>query len=191
MMTRAVVVRDSRTSQRQTWGAGTSCFCGPRECPPRLGNASSSPPPQRAQRRARTTGRGSGSALPRNKLRSVVHRSRSATGPVQRIPGAFDRILSTQVDSTKNETLILTTEGGQANPVFFLQKSFHSFGDGSSREAGQYVRVTDEGVTADARGRPWGPCGGTCPTPGQNNGDFIPWHALSAYSRDTAPRFWR
>ena len=84
-----------------------------------------------------------------------------------------------------------TTEGGQANPVFFLQKSFHSFGDGSSREAGQYVRVTDEGVTADARGRPWGPWGGTCPTPGQNNGDFIPWHALSAYSRDTAPRFWR
>jgi len=78
------------------------------------------------------------------------------------------------------------TEGGQANPVFFLQKSFHSFGDGSSREAGQYVRVTDEGVTADARGRPWGPWGGTCPTPGQNNGDFIPWHALSAYSRDTA-----
>ena len=75
--------------------------------------------------------------------------------------------------------------------VFFLQKSFHSFGDGSSREAGQYVRVTDEGVTADARGRPWGPWGGTCPTPGQNNGDFIPWHALSAYSRDTAPRFWR
>ena len=84
-----------------------------------------------------------------------------------------------------------TTEGGQANLVFFLQKSFHSFGDGSSREAGQYVRVTDEGVTADARGRPWGPWGGTCPTPGQNNGDFIPWHALSAYSRDTAPRFWR
>ena len=84
-----------------------------------------------------------------------------------------------------------TTEGGQANPDFFLQKSFHSFGDGSSREAGQYVRVTDEGVTADARGRPWGPWGGTCPTPGQNNGDFIPWHALSAYSRDTAPRFWR
>ena len=81
--------------------------------------------------------------------------------------------------------------GGQANPVFFLQKSFHSFGDGSSREAGHYVRVTDEGVTADARGRPWGPWGGTCPTPGQNNGDFIPWHALSAYSRDTAPRFWR
>ena len=84
-----------------------------------------------------------------------------------------------------------TTEGGQANPEFFLQKSFHSFGDGSSREAGHYVRVTDEGVTADARGRPWGPWGGTCPTPGQNNGDFIPWHALSAYSRDTAPRFWR
>ena len=84
-----------------------------------------------------------------------------------------------------------TTEGGQANPDFFLQKSFHSFGDGSSREAGHYVRVTDEGVTADARGRPWGPWGGTCPTPGQNNGDFIPWHALSAYSRDTAPRFWR
>ena len=83
------------------------------------------------------------------------------------------------------------TEGGQANLEFFLQKSFHSFGDGSSREAGHYVRVTDEGVTADARGRPWGPWGGTCPTPGQNNGDFIPWHALSAYSRDTAPRFWR
>ena len=82
-----------------------------------------------------------------------------------------------------------TTEGGK--PDFFLQKSFHSFGDGSSREAGHYVRVTDEGVTADARGRPWGPWGGTCPTPGQNNGDFIPWHALSAYSRDTAPRFWR
>ena len=39
------------------------------------------------------------------------------------------------------------------------------------------MRVTDEGVTADARGRPWGPWGGTCPTPGQNNGDFIPWHA--------------
>ena len=78
-----------------------------------------------------------------------------------------------------------------ANLEFFLQKSFHSFGDGSSREAGHYVRVTDEGVTADARGRPWGPWGGTCPTPGQNNGDFIPWHALSAYSRDTAPRFWR
>ena len=84
-----------------------------------------------------------------------------------------------------------TTEGGQAKPDFFLQKSFHSFGDGSSREAGHYVRETDEGVTADARGRPWGPWGGTCPTPGQNNGDFIPWHALSAYSRDTAPRFWR
>ena len=40
------------------------------------------------------------------------------------------------------------------------------------------MRVTDEGVTADARGRPWGPWGGTCPTPGQNNGDFIPWPLL-------------
>ena len=57
--------------------------------------------------------------------------------------------------------------------VKILDQRSCSIGDGKQQRS-RSLRVTDEGVTANARGRPWGPWGGTCPTPGQNNGDFIP-----------------